>query len=650
MRKTMIAAALISGIALQALEKPDLPTGLLLAPQEWADIKASSACKFDQVIYLNGSKHCGDLVSVPSLVYSFGTVPFKIKDLSLIIFSQATNQVQYVTHEGSSFVGRIDHSQGEFTFTIDDLGIVSPEPVDLKKVRAIVLKEREPRLNPISKHYTIELNNGESFSVQLDSIPIALRRGKTDFLVHPEEIVDICFNGGLYGETTKGHLDFSLLKDHYLEFHIGWANQTLRLPWESISRIRRQENISLLETHDEKKHGHVQIVLFKEPEQLLSDHGTLGMLEEIAFESNPLFELEEAFSSYASIAFEAAQEFGEEIEHQDYSQIAFDALQEFSSEFLEQDYTQVAFEDSLYHLDNVALTQIADQLLQEVETGEAPSVGHDLDQTAFAGAYEDSTNQGIDNEEEIVAISAVPIEKKDENLSQESEEEVIIVQEDGDEEVSISDEEPDSLDALNVTEEDPMVYVANEIHTLGEYTTKNRTLVREHVLNATLIPTDSVPVMVVRIPGFFIDKHLVTNREYQVFVRETGHREPSHWNGGTILPGHENDPVVNVTFSDAKAYAAWIGKRLPNEQEWIRAANQGVFSTDDSNHYKEWTASPAYPSEGDEHDLVVIAPWMFKEKRISQIPQSAPREIITILNQNICNETTGFRCVTDATE
>jgi formylglycine-generating enzyme required for sulfatase activity len=74
------------------------------------------------------------------------------------------------------------------------------------------------------------------------------------------------------------------------------------------------------------------------------------------------------------------------------------------------------------------------------------------------------------------------------------------------------------------------------------------------------------------LPTFYIDVTATTNRQYAAFVEATGHRAPRHWQDGEILEDLEDHPVVNVTYHDACAYAAWVGKNLPTEAEWEKAA------------------------------------------------------------------------------
>src|SRR5690606_4570868 len=70
--------------------------------------------------------------------------------------------------------------------------------------------------------------------------------------------------------------------------------------------------------------------------------------------------------------------------------------------------------------------------------------------------------------------------------------------------------------------------------------------------------------------------------EYARFV-ETGQvPPPPHWTypvrqpDGSVRTSYDpalaNHPVVNVTWKQARAYAAWRGGRLPSEAQWEKAA------------------------------------------------------------------------------
>ncbi len=92
------------------------------------------------------------------------------------------------------------------------------------------------------------------------------------------------------------------------------------------------------------------------------------------------------------------------------------------------------------------------------------------------------------------------------------------------------------------------------------------------------IPYPEVGETPVAVDTFLIDRYPVTNAQFHEFLIESGYIPNDttnflrHWERGMYKQGQDDYPVVYVSYEDMKAYAAWMGKRLPTEAEWQLAA------------------------------------------------------------------------------
>jgi serine/threonine protein kinase len=99
---------------------------------------------------------------------------------------------------------------------------------------------------------------------------------------------------------------------------------------------------------------------------------------------------------------------------------------------------------------------------------------------------------------------------------------------------------------------------------------------------------DEKPRHVVHLDDFWMDRYEVTNEQFSRFLNEEGNQkeDDATWvnvegEGSNIVyedgqysprSGYEDHPVTYVSWYGAQSYCQWVGKRLPTEAEWEKAA------------------------------------------------------------------------------
>ncbi len=131
---------------------------------------------------------------------------------------------------------------------------------------------------------------------------------------------------------------------------------------------------------------------------------------------------------------------------------------------------------------------------------------------------------------------------------------------------------------------------------IGQLAEISNSLSGQSEIDAKLVAHDMVAV-----EPIYLDRYCVTNAEYQRFVDAGGyerlefwHEEalpalldfvdqsgapgPCYWSDGQYPSDDQRLPVVGISWYEAWAYARWVGKRLPSDAEWTKAAAWPVES------------------------------------------------------------------------
>jgi gamma-glutamyl hercynylcysteine S-oxide synthase len=117
------------------------------------------------------------------------------------------------------------------------------------------------------------------------------------------------------------------------------------------------------------------------------------------------------------------------------------------------------------------------------------------------------------------------------------------------------------------------------------------------------------PIHQIHVPHFWIDMHPVGQGQYANFIEANGYQDPQWWTpqGWRWLRsekitqpatwgGCADLPVCGVSWYEADAYSRFVGKRLPTESEWEKAATLGLLAG--RGQVWEWTQTWFHPYPG----------------------------------------------------
>ena len=558
---------------------------------------------------VDGSETTGTLAELPPLRYAFGDVSFNLECIAAVrVLDTARRHVEYITSDGCCYRGVLE--SGAVTF--DGAGVAIEE---IKEIIGWVGSQ----VAASNGLFRLLLKGGEQLYVTFMDQQLTASDGSSDMRVTVSDLDRFNSKGEVSARGQR--LEASFFREKYLTVAEPQSGMVIKLPFDMIEEVARhcseegraaveelaallpqalrgclQPGLSVNGGHPALYARAANVIgLTPVAADLAEGCGTVSLSAERVAGVERIDEVidMEALAREATLQSLPPRRFRESDEFDvpdGITFLAFEDLEVGSSDWDDDD------DDEGIEIPTFIFTEreedeedfLFEFYVQKESTQNGEERGLLVEQNYSRSGEINPTliSDGIGNVH--LAVSYAP---REEDSPEEGElpldEEALIDQ--------ILDEEEQEVDgeiSMVYVESQYLPYAASDLYCQEQ-------IAQEYERKGTLLPTMGQPLVMAQAQGFYIAKKEVTNEQYAQFIAATGHRPPSHWFDSRIPAGEGARSVVNVSYDDALAYARWVGKTLPTEEEWLRAHDLGLI--DEGETSKEWVLLPQPPV----HDALI---------------------------------------------
>lgn len=560
----------------------------------------------DLIVLRDGHKLQGILSELPSLHYPTGIISLPTEKMHKVAFIKTGHlwRIQAITDDGAYYFADLEPKEtvkwGSVAPAVGKKHPDSQKEVGYSFIDYIAFHKPINQEKKLSSLHVIEFTNGTLLPVTLAKDQIQLSDGRHDYSIAAQDLIDVSHVTSLQGIAIEKNGDYGLIppsqiKDDSIAAKVVSTEEKLDIPWRYISRIylhnedpnsmnnqtadndepssaptssNNDDNIDIdvedvPDVHTYEDNDTQEPAASKQKEEKIDGEAIVLRKIGIGTDGKPIYEIVSGISVQkpSKVARKPVKRSNEislaDSEYSDSLVSPDDPLKKDNNENEdeekeEQKYSSKRKDADYYTKDGAVRTALLASRLAKKRTSADDIAYAEIPQHKETAQQRDPY---IDSHGYYTA-SPQPIYHQDHLRLQDP------------------DEQAKDADLVG------MVFIKPE-KVNDEYQSGSITL-----------------------PSYYIDKYPISNKQYNRFVKATGYARPKQWGTSGKLPKSiEHQPVVNISYYDALAYAQWAGKRIPTDAELCRAYEDKQISINSRRPLREWTSTQFAPIIEDEADI-----------------------------------------------